>query len=172
VYKRQGLHYALEAWLASNACETGEFLIYGDFVEGYKELLHEKLSHKSVKIMGHTRDVAGALRGSDALILPSIEEGSALVTYEARACGCTLLISDSTGAKATHMFDSLIHKARDVKELTKHINLLHENNELLNKLKANSVAVAREITWEKSAEKLIEIYTSAVSNQKTPHDLQ
>jgi glycosyltransferase involved in cell wall biosynthesis len=160
---RKGLHYALDAWLASNACKSGEFYIYGDFVEGYRELLQEKLSHASIKIMGHTQDVAGALRNSDALILPSIEEGSALVTYEARACGCTLLISDSTGAKASHMFDSLIHKARDVEKLIEHINLLYEDNGLLGELKANSIAVAQEITWEKSAEKLIEIYTSAVS---------
>lgn len=164
---RKGLHYALDAWLASKAAKDGMFHIYGDFVDGYRELLQDKLSGESIKVMGYTRDVAGALRKCDAMILPSVEEGSALVTYEARACGSTLLVSDSTGARATHMFDGLIHKARDVEELTNHINLLYENTEFLNELKANSINSAGEITWEKSAGKLIEIY-----NYKTPCDLQ
>ena len=32
------------------------------------------------------------------LVLPSIEEDSALVTYVARASGCVLLVSDAAGA--------------------------------------------------------------------------
>jgi glycosyltransferase involved in cell wall biosynthesis len=160
---RKGLHYALDAWLSSEASEVGTFYICGDFVEGYRELLSEKLAHKSIVIMNFTDDVTSLLQKCDALILPSVEEGSALVTYEARACGSTLLISNSSGAHAKHMFDSLIHETRDVDTLTKHLNLLHNDKELLNKLKQNSLRSANSLTWEKSAETLIEVYRSEIN---------
>ena len=42
------------------------------------------LAHPSVQVLGHRTDVPELMRNSDILVLPSIEEGSALVTSEAR----------------------------------------------------------------------------------------
>ncbi len=159
---RKGLHYALDAWLASRASQRGKFFICGDFVEGYRELLADRLRHPSIEIAGYVRDVTSFLHKSDALILPSIEEGSALVTYEAKACGNTLLISDATGAHATHMRDSLIHQARDTEELTRHLDLLDSDSGLLENLKQNSLSSAADLTWEDEAAKLVEVYLSAI----------
>jgi hypothetical protein len=47
---------------------------------------------------GYLADVSGEMRNPDVLVLPSIEEDSALVTYDARASGCVLLVSDAAGA--------------------------------------------------------------------------
>ena len=159
---RKGLHYALDAWLDSRASRRGKFYVCGDFVEGYRELLADKLCHPSIEIVGDVRDVPSYLHRSDALVLPSIEEGSALVTYEAKACGNTLLISDATGAQATHLHDSLIHKARDIGELTRHLDLLDSDSGLLESLKKNSLASAADLTWEDEAQKLVEVYRSAI----------
>ncbi len=95
---RKGLHYALEAWLRSPACREGKFLIAGEFVPGYTEKLSSMLSHPSVKMLGFRNDVPDLMRQSDILVLPSIEEGSALVTSEARGSGCVLLVSQASGA--------------------------------------------------------------------------
>src|SRR4029078_13467829 len=54
---RKGLHFALEAWLASTAAREGRFLIAGAFVPGYAELLAPMLSHPSVEVLGHRTDV-------------------------------------------------------------------------------------------------------------------
>jgi len=67
------------------------------------------------------------MRQSDVLVLPSLEEGSALVTYEARGSGCVLLVSDAAGAVCKHMENALVHPAGDVAELAKHISMLHED---------------------------------------------
>ena len=85
---RKGLHYALEAWLKSPAHRDGTFLVAGAFIPGYAERLSELLSHPSVKLLGHRTDVPELMRQSDVFVLPSIEEGSALVTSEARGSGC------------------------------------------------------------------------------------
>ena len=61
----------------------------------------KKVAHPSVEEVGHVADPGALMRGFDVLVLPSLEEGSALVTYEARACGCVLAVSDRSGAACT-----------------------------------------------------------------------
>ena len=56
------------------------------------------------------------MRKSNILVLSSIEEGSALVTSEARASGCVLLVSEAAGAICTHMENALVHRVGDVGE--------------------------------------------------------
>ena len=55
---------------------------------------------------------AALMRESDVFVFPSIEEGSALVTYEAQACGCVLVVSEATGARCTDGVDGLVHQSR------------------------------------------------------------
>lgn len=157
---RKGLHYALDAWLASSAHKTGKFLIAGAFIPGYAELLHKQLSHPSIESLGHRNDVAELMRGCDILTLPSIEEGSALVTSEARGSGCVLLVSDASGAICKHGVDGFIHKARDLGALTEHFNLLDSNRTLLESMRAASLSTVDEITWEAAGRRLHQIYTS------------
>src|SRR5262249_20862759 len=128
---RKGLHYALEAWLKSPAHEQGQFLIAGDFIPGYAELLKDYLADPSVKALGHRSDVADLMHKADILVLPSIEEGSALVTSEARGSGCVILVSDASGAVCTHMENALMHKVGDVTALESHFTLLHRDRPLL-----------------------------------------
>ena len=120
---RKGLHYALEAWLKSTAHENGTLLIAGGFVPGYAERLSTLLAHPSVKMLGHRTDLPELMRQSDVLVLPSIEEGSALVTSEARGSGCVLLVSDSAGAICSHGKNALVHPAMDVSTLAGHMDL-------------------------------------------------
>lgn len=152
---RKGLHYALEAWLQSPAHKDGTFLIAGDFVPGYAEKLSSMLTHPSVRLIGYRKDLHDVMRQSDLLVLPSVEEGSALVTWDGRGCGCVLLVSDATGAPCTHMESGLIHKAGDVDTLAKHITMLHEDRGLLQRLRANSLITMDKMT---GGESLLQAY--------------
>ncbi len=158
---RKGLHYALTAWLNSEACKNGKFYICGRFDKDYKKLLNNMLLHKSIEETGFIDNVPQLLQKCHALILPSIEEGSALVTYEAKACGDVLLVSEATGAHCKHMYDSLIHKVGDVDTIKKHINMLYLNNDLYQRLQRNSILSSIDFTWEKAADILIRIYNNS-----------
>jgi glycosyltransferase involved in cell wall biosynthesis len=160
VEPRKGLHHALKAWLASGAHERGTFMVCGEFVPGYRERLEPMLSHPSVKIMGHRTDLPELMRQADVFVLSSVEEGSALVTYEARGSGCVLLVSDASGAVCEHMKDSLIHPMRDVAELTAHLRLLDSDRVLLEKLRAASIADLNQLTWDEAGRRLAEVYRS------------
>jgi glycosyltransferase involved in cell wall biosynthesis len=155
---RKGLHYALEAWLRSPAHKDGTFLVVGDFVPGYAEKLSSMLTHPSVQLLGYRKDLPDVMRQSDILVLPSIEEGSALVTWDGRGCGCVLLVSDCTGAPCKHMENALVHKAGDIDTLTKHITLLDADRDLLSKLRKNSLSTTGQMTWSDAGVKLLQVY--------------
>ena len=158
VEPRKGLHHALKAWLASGAHEKGTFMVCGEFIPGYADLLQPMLSHPSVKVMGHRTDLPDLMRQSDLFVLSSVEEGSALVTYEARGSGCVLLVSDASGAVCDHMQNGLIHPSRDVDALTAHIRQLDGDRTLLAKLRAASHSDLDQLTWAEAGRKLADVY--------------
>lgn len=164
---RKGLHYALQAWLQSPAHLVGTFQIAGGFIPGYAEKLASQLSHPSIRVLGHRRDVPDLMRKSDILVLPSIEEGSALVTSEARGSGCVLLVSEAAGAICQHMQNALIHKVGDIQALTSHFTLLHEDRAMLERLRAASLRTVFEITWSAAGIKLCDAYRACITSYRT-----
>lgn len=160
---RKGLHYALEAWLRSPAHVRGQFLIVGGFIPGYRERLAELLAHPSIKVLGHRRDVSEIMRQADALVLPSVEEGSALVTSEARGCGCVLLVSDAAGAICRHGENGLVHSVGDVDALTQHLSLLAGDRDALERLRTASLRSVSDITWRAAGQRLLGAYQEAIA---------
>lgn len=164
---RKGVHYALEAWLQSSAHTDGTFMIAGEFIPGYAEKLSTMLAHPSVCLLGHRRDVPQLMCRSDILILPTIEEGSALVTYEARGSGCVLLVSEAAGAICTHMENALIHSVGDVKVLSQQISLLSNDRTLLERLRASSLSTTHKLTWSAAGRKLAEAYNEVLEGKRS-----
>ena len=164
---RKGLHFALEAWLQSPAHREGKFLIAGHFIPDYAEKLSHLLAHPSVKMLGHRNDLPQLMQKSDVLILPTVEEGSALVTFEARGSGCVLLVSDASGAVCTHMENALVHRAGDVKTLTEHMTLLHNDRSLLGRLRDASLSTVHQITWQAAGQRLFNLYQQILASPPT-----
>jgi glycosyltransferase involved in cell wall biosynthesis len=158
---RKGLHFALEAWLQSKAHEKGSFLIVGEFIPMYREKLSSMLSHPSVQVLGYCNDLAALMRKCDVFTLPSIEEGSALVTHEARASGCVLLVSEASGAVCQDGVNSLVHHVGDVNTLRGHLDALYERGDMLQALRSRSLEGLSEITWDAGGRRLLDIYRDA-----------
>ena len=159
---RKGVHYALEACLKSPASKDGTFLIAGEFLPDYAEKLAPMLLHPSVRVLGHRNDVPELMRESDILVLPTIEEGSALVTSEARGSGCVLVVSEAAGAICRHMENALVHRVGDVSTLAQHITLLHQDRALLESLRAASLATVPELSWSAAGRMLLEAYRETI----------
>jgi glycosyltransferase involved in cell wall biosynthesis len=160
---RKGVHYALEAWLKSSACQNGTFLIAGEFLPAYREKLAHMLSHPSVKVLGHRNDVPELMRKSDILVLPSIEEGFGLVIAEAMGSGCVPLASEACTEICSHLKTGLMHRVGDVQALTQHITLLHENRALLERLRAASLEAAAGVTWTAAGRVLLDAYRETIA---------
>jgi glycosyltransferase involved in cell wall biosynthesis len=155
----KGLHYALEAWHRSGAAaRKGRFRIVGTFVPGYAEALGPLLDHPSVERSAHTDDIGAEMRAADVLVLASVTEGSALVTYEAQASGAALLVSDATGADVEQGVQGLVHPARDVTTLAEQLRAVSEDHALLARLQAGALAHRDELTWSAAAKVLVADY--------------
>ena len=163
---RKGVHYALEAWLKSPASCEGTFSIAGEFLPDYEQKLKPMLAHPSVKVLGHRNDVPELMRKSDIVVLPSIEEGSALVTAEARGSGCVILVSDASGANCEHMVDALVHTAGDVDALSKHMTMLHADRSMLERLRTASIRTANAITWSAAGRRLFQAYLEILAEAR------
>jgi glycosyltransferase involved in cell wall biosynthesis len=162
---RKGLHFALEAWLNSPASGTGRFLIAGEFLPDYADRLSDMLAHPSVEALGHRSDAPELMRSSDVLVLPSIEEGSALVCSEALASGCVPVVSDASGSVCEHDVSGLVHRVGDVETLTAHLTSLHEDRALLERLRDGCLHAAPEYTWTKAGARLVEVYEEVVADR-------
>jgi len=160
---RKGLHFALDAWLTSPASRQGKFLVAGSIYPGYEEHLRDRLAHESVRTLGQRTDVPELMREADALVLPSIEEGMPLVTLEALASGCVPLVSDICTDACVDGFNALVHPVGDVAALAAHFTRLHDDRALLDRLAENSVASARQYTWNRAGEVLLQAYLDALA---------
>jgi glycosyltransferase involved in cell wall biosynthesis len=58
------------------------------------------LQHDDIRVMGAVahQDLKHLMSASDVMVMPSIEEGLALVQAEALACGCPVIGTDHSGA--------------------------------------------------------------------------
>ena len=147
---RKGLHVALRAWIESGAADAGGmFNIAGEVTAPeYAKLIERDLAHPSVRVHGFVPDVGRMMAECDVLVLPTYEESTAKVTYEARGCGCVLMVSDAAGAVVTHMQNGLVHAAGDQATLTGQFRQLLADPDLLMRLREASIAGVGDLTWQ------------------------
>ncbi|MGH8010358.1 MAG: glycosyltransferase, partial [Candidatus Binatia bacterium] len=111
-------------------------------------------------------DVARLMRDSDVLVLPSLEEGSALVCGEAIGSGCVPLVSDAASGICSHQVNALIHPAGDIDSLERDITMVHSNRVLLRELRARALASASDITWASAGRRLLRIYADVTNTRR------
>jgi glycosyltransferase involved in cell wall biosynthesis len=158
----KGLHHALRAWVDSGAAERGRLVLCGDVLPSYRKQIAPLLAHPSVEELGFVTDVGRVLRDADVLLLPSVTEGSALVTYEAQAAGCALLVSEAAGADCEHLREGLVHTPGDVATLTEHLRCVDHDRELLYGLRTRALANAAGLTWTAAGKRLANAYAEGL----------
>ncbi len=88
---RKGMHHLLEAW--SSMPKTAKLRILGRIEPLIANRFHQLLESDHVEVLGFVDDVALYFATSDVFVLPSLEEGDPLVTYEAALSGLPLMAS-------------------------------------------------------------------------------
>jgi glycosyltransferase involved in cell wall biosynthesis len=163
---RKGLHLATSAWLSSPASKDGIFFIAGELTQEYKSRFASDLSHPSIVQLGHRRDVAQLMQSADILLMPSIEEGFALVCAEAIGTGCVPLASTACTEMCQHMENALVHSVGDVSTLRQQITDVYSNPELLARLRAGALQSRTRLTWGEAGFVLGGAYEQAISNHR------
>ena len=158
---RKGLHLATRAWLASPASRDGVFMIAGELTDEYKRRFAADLAHPSIQQLGHRNDVPELMRQADVLLMPSIEEGFALVCVEAMGAGCVPLASTACTEMCQHGVNALVHKVGDVTTLQQQLTEVYTDRPQLARLRAGALKSSAYATWGEAGRVLAGAYQQA-----------
>ena len=129
---RKGIPYLLEAF-AKLRHPHKHLTIVGALAAGMRPVL-ARLPTENVTFTGSLRqpELIRCMRASHALVLPSVEEGLALVMAQAMACGCPVIATAATGAEDlfANEVEGFIVPDRDVPALTRRMQQLADDPEL------------------------------------------
>lgn len=121
------------------------------------KILKKIQESKNIVFLGRISDEKLVELYSNALffVYPSLYEGFGIPPLEAQACGCPVLLSDISVFK--EVYGNSVHYCNplDVNDIKKQIEYLLNNEKLLDELKNKSLENAKKYTWEKSAEKFL-----------------
>jgi starch synthase len=165
---RKGIPYLLEAF-ARLKHPNKRLTIVGTVQDDLLALL-PTLPQEHVTFTGSISqtDLAKRMSASHLLVLPSIEEGLALVQGQAMACGCPVLATTATGAEDlfTDGVEGFIVPDRDVDALATRLQQVADDPVLHARLRAASLARVKELGgWDQYGDRwddLLHSLTGAV----------
>jgi glycosyltransferase involved in cell wall biosynthesis len=133
---RKGVPYLLEAF-AKLRHPAKRLRIAGTVHPDLKTVL-DRLPRENVEFLGSVKQdtLAQLMSTSHVMVLPSLEEGLALVQGQALACGCPVLCSTNTGGEDlfTDGVEGFIVPIRDVDALTEKMQQLADDPALQSKM--------------------------------------
>lgn len=88
---RKGTHHLLDAWARLGG--RHQLLLVGQIEPAIRDRYHDLLSSDRVEAVGFVKNVHTQFARADVFVIPSLEEGDPLVTYEAALHGLPILAS-------------------------------------------------------------------------------
>lgn len=105
-------------------------------------------------------DLAAAYSAADLFVMPSHYEGFGLPALEAMACGCPVLVSDSSSLPEVGGDAAGYFPAMDAQALAARMGEVLENPELAGEMSRRGTAQAARFDWTESARRTLEVYRS------------
>ncbi len=103
-------------------------------------------------------DMNPLMCGALAFVFPSLYEGFGMPPLEAMACGVPVLTTDAASLPEVTGDCAVICQPCSSKSIAKGLYRLYSDKKLCESLSRRGLARAREMTWDKSAEKLYSVY--------------
>ncbi len=154
---RKGMPYLLQAWAELNL-KDAELWLAGALNRDVRTVLPKYRNHKDIKHLGFAENVPELMAQADIFVFPSIEEGSALVTYEAMAAGLPVVTTVNSGSVVRDGHEGFVLPIRDVGALKEKIKILYNEGELRKRMGERARQRVQEFTWFQYGENLVRSY--------------
>ncbi|ASU36715.1 glycosyltransferase family 4 protein [Mucilaginibacter xinganensis] len=161
---RKGVPYLLEAFKAFNH-PNKELVVVGNVSDEIRPLINS-IGTEHVKFVGIVprAEVKRYLSTAHALVLPSIEEGLALVQAQAMACGCPVIATPNTGSETlfSNEKEGLIVEARNPKALAAAFTRIADDLDLRNEMSMACLERVKMLGgWRRYAEGMVAVAREA-----------
>ena len=165
ITQRKGIKYLLEAWeqvrrpgwklqlLGALPTSPGPLSTMPDQVE-----LHGRVGHS---------EMSALMAAADVFVFPSLFEGSAVVTYEALACGLPGVVTPAAGSVIRDGIDGFMVMPRDVTALAKRMEQLGQSPQLRAQMSAAARSRALEFDWPRYHRSILDAMNELIPPHKT-----
>ncbi len=165
---RKGIQYLLEA-TAGLRLPNFEVALVGGIADDARAIVERHADR--VRLLGviPRLELADVFSQGSVLVLPSLEEGLALVQAQAMACGLPVIATTATGAEDlfTSGVEGLIVPVRDVTALREAILQLYEQPELRTAMGQNALTRVRSIGgWTAYGNQAVAAYQEALASPR------
>ena len=147
ICQRKGIKYLLEAWRTVRR-PGWKLQLLGGMPADARPLEPYRDEVEWLGRIGH-RNVARVMAGADVFVFPSLFEGSAVVTYEALACGLPSIVTRESGAVARDGIDGRLVPAGDIERLAHAMDELGRRPELRAQMSRNARSRALDFDWSR-----------------------
>ena len=154
---RKGLKYLLEAWSRLNL-PNAELLLVGTLMDEVRPLMEAYLKRPDVRHIGFVPDPVRAYNSATVFVFPSVDEGSAKVTYEAMACGLPVIVTPNAGSLARDGEDGFIIPIRDTESLEEKLIFFYKHRDSAREMGQTARKNISAYTWEQYEHSLIQTY--------------
>ena len=164
---RKGVPYLLEALRALDRPEQIQARLIGPVAlqtEAFRPYGRWSETVGSVS----RQEILKCYQWADVLVLPSLCEGSATVTYEAMACGLPIITTPASGSLVRDGIDGFIVDARDVDGLRSRIALFADDLGLRSQMSAAAIERRAEISLAAYGERLLSALSFAPNKSFKP----
>jgi len=145
---RKGIHLLLEYWCAANI--DGVLKIIGNTEESIKELIEPYRKVNNIQFVDFVDDIEAIYKAADVFVLPSLEEGSPLVTYLALGAGLPCVVSPMAGVGVVnHEKEGLVIDAHDKTAWVKALQLLASSAEVRKAQSISAREASNNFLWSK-----------------------
>lgn len=157
---QKGVLYLLEAWKVL-CWRDAELWIVGR-IDPEVRLLSQRYTCETIHMVGYAADPVRFYQQADVFAFPSIQEGSALVTYEALASGLPVITTPNAGSVVRDGVEGFIVPIRDVEALVTAMEHLRTDERLRCEMGRAARLRAESFSWDHYGDALVEAYQQRV----------
>lgn len=158
---RKGVHLLLDYWIKAKL--NAKLQLVGTIEPAIKTLVEQYLAQDNIEHIPYTNDLGSIYKNADVFVLPSLEEGSPLVTYMAFGAGLPLLVSPmGGGGVVTDGEDGIVVDPYDADAWIAQLQKLSQDAALRVKLAHQSKLKAPYYLWDAVAKRRLGSLTMAM----------
>lgn len=161
---RKGAHLLLEYWVKAGV--KGKLKLVGNIEPSARHLVEPYLGKHNIEHVPFTNNLKSVYLDADVLLLPSLEEGSPLVTYLALGAGLPSIVSPMGGGGVIgDGQEGLIAEPHDADKWVGAIRKLFSDAELRSRLANNAYRKAEAYLWSKVGRHRVELLRASLANR-------